>query len=1087
MSTSNNLFTPSLTKLSTSLQSHPPPIHQACILTVLRVIDNILSDPTNVKLRKIKVSNPAFWKRAGQWDGCIDFLVSCGFRSVGGKNGVPGHLKYEGKGEMLICGREELVRFAVENLGLQKNLLPVCPVKTEWKGDVHVDSKGNSSETASLPVETSNDDQQQAVNEKIVETPDQAKPQHSADSTSNEGLNKRATKTESIAKSSSTSSNSIECSSVSSEILPSTDVDANSEPTAAGVPQIQPLSGDNDLNTTIKEPIKANDTAINTKTGAVSGPIVVKEEYVVSDHVVSESSTKNDAANSHALKSDDEAVPEGDTTYAPIPVTKSKDEATTPSPSQSLIEDPNDLQYAVSEDKKNNTPGDNAIEFSADHRIGPSLMHDQVTTQAVPAAAAVSDEMTDLLEEIENELNDYTNTDPPISANETVTDSALVKEAKDANFSSSSAETNPDADDNAKSASTRIQTTTNDDDGSDRYSMHAPDLSSKSEVTVLDPEQGDDIIAPVGPKVSPHDNSQNATTTSSVEEVNSDGELDYNKMVMGLYLADSEQIPLMNTDDSKEDTSSDRTDNSKSTNSVIESKVNPSTDQLSTPQPSIGESETKPNEGQLLSDDSETVLSLNNVPMVDQFTNEQVEALSIDDTKAIETECSSPSADKANISAKSTSNAYQLSARDIPLPECEYTDDVEIKVFHLGFELCHRMLISLWSIEDSLHKATQTSMPPTDITTGLANVKTWTKFSNEDDLNLHTESNRKGDDSHCIDSKPALIVPLAFVYKAWAHILRKDATTRSRTMYSWIVSNHPNLAILNDIPAGTSILFSDFSETDLSICNYVCNSLRNCGLITVYGADVIAFSDDLSSDLSFFVGIGQTVLNGCTKEVDKSLQLDESLFNECHDILANALKPHLNALLEKEDLSLDESTLLWHSCRYVIHHLLSCGQVEEAERLLLDKKFAAARLKSMGYLRSVYTLCWDCASMTALNARLSFQQQLAGDILPSEIIPDWRQNCTTSLCSMSAMLQDHISNNCIDISTRSMKAELGTCFHMLGESIGNTHNIAEAIKQYEEALNYRAEAFGDSQNHESIADTLCAYNMPHQCVNISFL
>ena len=1053
------------------------------------MIDNILSDPTNNKLRKIKVSNPAFWKRAGQWNGCIDFLLSCGFRSVGVKNGVPSHLKHEGQGELLICGREELVRFAVENLGLQNNFHPVCPLKTECcEGEINAASKCNSIEAPSLPVESTRKDLDQDA---LKETLSIEKSRHHADSVSNDSLSTRATKTKSITKSCSASSKSIKCSLVSLEVSTLVDHDVDSETAVAEVPEIKSLTthfddrmGDIDFDTTMKEPIQPNNILRDAKTG-VPGSITEKNEYLSLDCAGLECSTKTDATNSHVCKSNDEAVTEEDINGS-IPTMRSKDKATAPELPQSLIEETSDLHSAFSENKRNHKPDSNAIGFSADHHIKIPLTHAQVTTQEEPSVA-VPDDMADLLKEIENELDGYSNTDLPIRAKEINTDLAPLNEAKDTIFSHSSAETKLDTDDNTK-PSVKTKNTLNNGDDSDHDSCH--DLDSpilKPEITPLKLDRSDEIIVPVDTKIMSHDNGQDVMTTSLAEKVNADSELDYQRIITGFYLTDSDQMPQMNTDDRKEDTSSDSTGNSKSTNVVIEkNKINPPTHKLPTPEIST---ELKPNEKQPLSDDSETVLSIHNVPLVDQFTNKQVEQLSIDDS-AMEHEVSTSSSVTANAIAKSTSNdnrIYQSSVRDIPLPECISLGQEEIKLFQLGFELCHHMLISLWYIEGSLQKASQTSIKPTNITTGLSNVKAWTIFSNEDDLNLHTEDDSKGDDRHCTESKPALIVPLAFVYKAWVHLLEKNTTTRSRAIYSRIVSNHPNLATLDGIPVGTSLLFSNFSETDMLICNYVCNSLRNCGLITVYGADVIAFSDHLSSELSFFVGIGQTVCDRFLKN-HKSLWLDESFLNECHEISANAAISQFDQLLKKEDFSLDESTLLWHSCRYLIHHLLSCGRIVNAEKLLLDKKFAAARLKSMGFLRAVYTLCWDCASMTTLHARLITQQQLAGDVSPNETIPDIRHSCITSICIMSEMLQKNVSNNnSIDINNRCIKAELGTCFQLLGESIGNAHNVTDAIKQFEEALSYRTEVFGESQNHESIADTLCAYYMPHECVNISCL
>eukprot|EP00985_Skeletonema_marinoi_P020041 scaffold11714_cov123-Skeletonema_marinoi.AAC.9 len=112
----------------------PPQLSQRrkiCIVTLLRIIDNILDDPDqlNPKLRKIKVSNPAFHKRCGQWDGSIDYLLQCGFCMKGNQTSNSSrHLRLdEDDRDMLLYGRDMLVQFAVLTLGVDEKTLPKSP------------------------------------------------------------------------------------------------------------------------------------------------------------------------------------------------------------------------------------------------------------------------------------------------------------------------------------------------------------------------------------------------------------------------------------------------------------------------------------------------------------------------------------------------------------------------------------------------------------------------------------------------------------------------------------------------------------------------------------------------------------------------------------------------------------------------------------------------------------------------------------------------------------------------------------------------------------------------------------------------
>ncbi|KAL7427532.1 hypothetical protein ACHAXH_001508, partial [Discostella pseudostelligera] len=136
----NSDFSPSLIKLGRSLAaastspaaagvSKSPP-HKLCILTLLRILDNILLDTNtphdqkNARIRKIKTTGP-FHDRAGQYRGSIDFLLECcGFERT---TNIQLKLMNDNP-RRLMSSRKDLARFAVERLGLMESKLPDCPV-----------------------------------------------------------------------------------------------------------------------------------------------------------------------------------------------------------------------------------------------------------------------------------------------------------------------------------------------------------------------------------------------------------------------------------------------------------------------------------------------------------------------------------------------------------------------------------------------------------------------------------------------------------------------------------------------------------------------------------------------------------------------------------------------------------------------------------------------------------------------------------------------------------------------------------------------------------------------------------------------
>ena len=887
--------TSSLSQLYTSLAPHPPQIHQACILTILRVVDNILSDRcrSNAKLRKIKVANPAFWKRAGQWDGSLSLLVDCGFTAVGeGENGGPLHLKFENEDDesrdKLLRGRDELAKFAVEKLEFPIHMLPECPVQRE------INATCNSSQEVL-----------QAYREPTSQNAELDPTLFTCD------VHEKSTKVDQSTLS--TTSNSTDKNRLST----------NRSPAA----------------------ISVSAESVN------NGKDKTNHSYVLESNSREDDSNKNTKLDEITLDdATEERIPDQTTTASLEP---------------------------------NAADGDTTIELSEDSPERATENHcGDIAHLEVPSeqqmAEAQPDEMTELLTEIDNELSD-----------DILHVSSALNDTQEAAVMTITA---------APEAPTLLEKET-DTNQSDKDKTS--EISQDTMNTVSDDNL--DILS----DFNENQVELNPNESSNFIEFN---EQPVDQSNAGMMLNDSEI---------------------RATHAMMNIVNNGSVNEHDATQK---ESRVNMAEKQLFGDDNQT----------------------------IHTECSLSATDK---------EAYQLSLRDIPLPEGEFasSDEDEMKAFYLGFELCHRLLISLWHVEPFF-----SSGQPQNITTGLANVKSWSKC----DSSTTEKECKREDEANSMSSEPSLIVPLAVVYKAWSHLLNSKSNTASqaRAIYSWIVSNHPNSATLHGVPNPESILCCNASKEDIEICNYVCFSLNTCGLVSIYGADIIAFSENVASDLSFFIGAKQ---RSCSIHDEKSIMLDQHLLNECHSILADAMLPNINTFLNKNDLSPDESISLWYWCRYSILHLLSSGKLDEAEQLLLDKKFARARLKSIGIPHAVLTVCSECARMTTLKPDSNTQLQVVSSRSQNSTLTNikpQRQSRVRSLCNMSAALQDYANNISAVFNTRGFKKELGSCFQKLGESIGITgDSIAEEINQYEQALMLRLEAYGDKQDHESVADTLCRY------------
>mmetsp|Transcript_14638 Transcript_14638/g.21591 ORF Transcript_14638/g.21591 Transcript_14638/m.21591 type:complete len:588 (+) Transcript_14638:71-1834(+) len=66
--------------IQTLLQSNFDADTQTCVVTIIKVLDNILQKPQNRKVRSIRLANAAFSKKVVERKGGVEFLIACGFQ-----------------------------------------------------------------------------------------------------------------------------------------------------------------------------------------------------------------------------------------------------------------------------------------------------------------------------------------------------------------------------------------------------------------------------------------------------------------------------------------------------------------------------------------------------------------------------------------------------------------------------------------------------------------------------------------------------------------------------------------------------------------------------------------------------------------------------------------------------------------------------------------------------------------------------------------------------------------------------------------------------------------------------------------------
>ena len=105
---------------------------KSCMLTLLKIIDNILSRP-DPKVRSIRYANTNFQNKVASCNGAVNFMYCLGFvanyPAFGNSEPESLELKHEDR-EILLNGRDVLMHSALKDFGMEKEELPKLPIMT---------------------------------------------------------------------------------------------------------------------------------------------------------------------------------------------------------------------------------------------------------------------------------------------------------------------------------------------------------------------------------------------------------------------------------------------------------------------------------------------------------------------------------------------------------------------------------------------------------------------------------------------------------------------------------------------------------------------------------------------------------------------------------------------------------------------------------------------------------------------------------------------------------------------------------------------------------------------------------------------
>ncbi|KAL7554811.1 hypothetical protein ACHAWF_018356 [Thalassiosira exigua] len=1183
-------FGPSLARLGRSLSSDssggsgksgdpaPAPVpsrqeRQTCVLTLLRILDNVLSDPSksNPKVRKIKASNPAFRKRAGRWDGSAEFLRGCGFvgsagGGAGGAGGVPPLLKLEEEDrDRLRRGRRELVDFAERELGIEGGKLPPCPAtadapnangrenasgkgddatqKEKEQGGVEPGQRTKAGSGGSEPGGDSPSDaravdkgqQQQRAKASSptsdsmqVESPrEPSKPQQSQQPQQPHQEARQVRDGQRLQQRKQHPQDQGQLKHAQHELeqeqtqqmgdrLPCQQQQQQKS-------QRQKLGETGEQQKTQQhEHRQQQQRQIHQQSKAPLASMSLHEIQMMAQRERDEA-----AEETKKLKRETAAAQAGRRMNTPEKENISKGEGTK---SNGQAAPAASTSYALKDPK---------IMSSTSPRTSYVLKDENMST-------SLSEEMTDLLDEIESELdssffNDDDDDDDDAKdagERERAPSGKKADGAKEADLIVAAAapaveEMMAEATAAPSGAANREEV----DSGGERRVSHRVRLERERVAEVdrdaFGPGEELGVVStnPSGGDEPPTD------LPEVVEEVASEaGALDADDADVGPgkegpTAGHSNKLPSQNDGvycngsvaDDIHGTSGDSAGDDRGHNASVSDLLHDLYSEDDMKAVAIPSACSRPTLDDRSAEEhgvsSHAIFAKENREGDTDIRNGELQQ-TMAGAISIGNDASSNNVNDvlaAPLPRQPEDESHSNMFRSIPLPEGEFlyevSDDSEdIAKFRQGFELCHRALLSIWlhQVDDANDVAASRSgaacLTPisnrcSDATSGLSNLKL-----------LDGEEERS--------KEPTLLVPLPFVYACWTHVLGLDfavdnvSSTRSTDnsgsgsgkMYSWIVSNHQRLGtLLGDAATTGSESFSNIlTDASVSICNYVCETLRSIGLIDLFGAVIeMDKKESVPTELpSIFIGVdGHMQKEG---KFAASALLDKRLLLDCHNIMVRLIHPGIMEELAAFDSSnqngiggsvpaTDRSQLIWYSCQRVIQHLLSSGRIDDARSLLSNGNFINLRLQVNGLLAGTSAHCQDCNALDACLSKLSNECRMRrlrsadpssafsscdGQYLGSaRDVAKWKEDFFQILCFMSKVLQDSVSHH-RDGSNGLLK-DIAEALLLIGayiDSIG-IYRVQE-MEQYKEALRLRIATYGD--NHELVADILYTMGRHHQ-------
>ena len=123
----SSTFFPSVQSLENAfellLQNNFDVDSKGCVLTWMKILDNVLHQPNNDKVRSIRMQNPAFWQKVGSRKGGLQFLQACGFVPDDNNEFLVLPPKNENQSH-LVTARSFLQTKAVQELQMNQNEIP---------------------------------------------------------------------------------------------------------------------------------------------------------------------------------------------------------------------------------------------------------------------------------------------------------------------------------------------------------------------------------------------------------------------------------------------------------------------------------------------------------------------------------------------------------------------------------------------------------------------------------------------------------------------------------------------------------------------------------------------------------------------------------------------------------------------------------------------------------------------------------------------------------------------------------------------------------------------------------------------------